>query len=88
VHVCEACGVVAVANLKKNQFYCTACKATTGIVQVGGVGPRAAAAPLLPLLVATAMLCYSPLFSWFPGVRYLQVCVPQAACELQFRPEP
>ncbi|KAK9814090.1 hypothetical protein WJX72_000515 [[Myrmecia] bisecta] len=34
VHVCEKCGLVAVANLKKNQFYCTACKNTTGIVQV------------------------------------------------------
>ena len=34
VHVCSTCGLVAVANLKKNQFYCTACKNTTGIVQV------------------------------------------------------
>lgn len=35
VHVCSTCGLIAVANLKKNQFYCTACKNTTGIVQVG-----------------------------------------------------
>ncbi|PRW61164.1 DNA-directed RNA polymerase II subunit RPB2 isoform B [Chlorella sorokiniana] len=34
VHVCSSCGLIAVANLKKNQFYCTACKNTTGIVQV------------------------------------------------------
>ena len=34
VHVCEDCGLIAVANLRKNQFYCTACKNTTGIVQV------------------------------------------------------
>ena len=34
VHTCSTCGLVAVANLKKNQFYCTACKSTTGIVQV------------------------------------------------------
>lgn len=34
VHVCSTCGLIAVANLKKNQFYCTACKNTTGIVQV------------------------------------------------------
>jgi DNA-directed RNA polymerase beta subunit len=34
VHVCEACGMTAVANLRKNQFYCPACKSTTGIVQV------------------------------------------------------
>lgn len=33
VHVCSVCGLIAVANLKKNQFYCTACKNTTGIVQ-------------------------------------------------------
>jgi DNA-directed RNA polymerase II subunit RPB2 len=34
VHICTSCGLIAVANLKKNQFYCTACKNTTGIVQV------------------------------------------------------
>lgn len=34
VHVCEECGVMAVANLRKNQFHCPACKRTTGIVQV------------------------------------------------------
>ena len=34
VHVCESCGLLAVANLKKNQFHCPACKNTTGIVQV------------------------------------------------------
>ncbi|KAL4856586.1 DNA-directed RNA polymerase II subunit RPB2 [Chlorella vulgaris] len=34
VHICSSCGLIAVANLKKNQFYCTACKNTTGIVQV------------------------------------------------------
>ncbi len=34
VHVCSQCGLIAVANLRKNQFYCTACKNTTGIVQV------------------------------------------------------
>ena len=34
VHVCETCGMIAVANLRKNQFYCPACKNTTGIVQV------------------------------------------------------
>lgn len=34
VHACEACGLFAVANLRKNQFYCPACKNTTGIVQV------------------------------------------------------
>lgn len=44
VHVCSTCGLVAVANLKKNQFYCTACKNTTGIVQVGCVCVWAAAA--------------------------------------------
>ena len=33
VHVCERCGLFAVANLKKNQFHCPACKNTTGIVQ-------------------------------------------------------
>ena len=33
VHVCTQCGLIAVANLRKNQFYCPACKNTTGIVQ-------------------------------------------------------
>ncbi|KAG7673734.1 hypothetical protein Ndes2437B_g01899 [Nannochloris sp. 'desiccata'] len=34
VHVCEKCGLIAVANLRKGSFHCQACKATTGIVQV------------------------------------------------------
>ena len=34
VHVCEKCGLIAVANLKKGQLYCLNCKRTTGIVQV------------------------------------------------------
>ena len=33
MHVCSNCGLFAVANLKKNQFHCPACKNTTGIVQ-------------------------------------------------------
>ena len=33
VHACDACGLFAVANLKKNQFYCPACKNTNGVVQ-------------------------------------------------------
>jgi DNA-directed RNA polymerase II subunit RPB2 len=39
VHVCERCGLFAVANLKKNQFHCPACKSTTGIVQARSPGP-------------------------------------------------
>jgi len=33
VHVCEQCGMIAVANLKKNQFRCPACK-NSSVVQV------------------------------------------------------
>ena len=33
VHVCEQCGMIAIANLKKNQFHCPACK-TSSVVQV------------------------------------------------------
>ena len=33
VHVCEQCGMIAVANLKKNQFHCPACK-NSAIAQV------------------------------------------------------
>ena len=33
VHVCEQCGMIAVANLKKNQFHCPACK-NSSVVQV------------------------------------------------------
>jgi len=36
VHACDACGLFAVANLKKNQFYCPACKNTNGVVQARG----------------------------------------------------
>lgn len=34
VHVCERCGLIAVANLKKNSFECRGCKNKTDIVQV------------------------------------------------------
>ncbi|KAK8934248.1 DNA-directed RNA polymerase II subunit RPB2 [Platanthera zijinensis] len=34
VHVCEKCGLVAIANLKKNSFECRGCKNKTDIVQV------------------------------------------------------
>ncbi|CAH1448500.1 unnamed protein product [Lactuca virosa] len=34
VHVCELCGLIAIANLKKNSFECRSCKNRTNIVQV------------------------------------------------------
>ncbi|KAG2290381.1 hypothetical protein Bca52824_049985 [Brassica carinata] len=34
VHVCESCGLIAIANLKKNSFECRGCKNKTDIVQV------------------------------------------------------
>ncbi|WZZ25172.1 hypothetical protein YC2023_008573 [Brassica napus] len=34
VHVCETCGLIAIANLKKNSFECRGCKNKTDIVQV------------------------------------------------------
>ncbi|XP_042502979.1 DNA-directed RNA polymerase II subunit RPB2-like isoform X2 [Macadamia integrifolia] len=34
VHVCERCGLIAFANLKKNSFECRGCKNKTDIVQV------------------------------------------------------
>ncbi|EPS65990.1 hypothetical protein M569_08783, partial [Genlisea aurea] len=34
IHVCEKCGLIAIANLKKNSFECRGCKNKTEIVQV------------------------------------------------------
>ena len=34
VHICEICGLVSVANLKKNTFDCFGCKNKTKISQV------------------------------------------------------
>ncbi|KAK4386603.1 DNA-directed RNA polymerase II subunit RPB2 [Sesamum angolense] len=34
IHVCEQCGLIAIANLKKNSFECRGCKNKTDIVQV------------------------------------------------------
>ena len=33
VHLCEECGLIAIANLKKNRFECRGCKNTTAIAQ-------------------------------------------------------
>lgn len=43
VHVCERCGLIAIANLKKNSFECRGCKNKTDIVQ--------AMIPSLPFLL-------------------------------------
>lgn len=40
VHVCERCGLIAIANLKKNSFECRGCKNKTDIVQVSLFGLR------------------------------------------------
>jgi DNA-directed RNA polymerase II subunit RPB2 len=34
VHICDRCGLFAVANLKKNSFYCTGCRDPTRISQI------------------------------------------------------
>ncbi|KAL0362388.1 UNVERIFIED_CONTAM: DNA-directed RNA polymerase II subunit RPB2 [Sesamum calycinum] len=34
VHVCENCGLIAIANLKKHCFECRGCKNKTDIVQI------------------------------------------------------
>lgn len=34
VHVCDICGLMAIANLKKNNFECRACKNKTRISQI------------------------------------------------------
>ncbi|ERN20504.1 hypothetical protein AMTR_s00068p00181030 [Amborella trichopoda] len=34
VHVCERCGLIAIADLQKNNFQCKGCKNKTDIVQV------------------------------------------------------
>ncbi|KAJ3129787.1 DNA-dependent RNA polymerase II [Nowakowskiella sp. JEL0407] len=34
IHVCDICGLMAIANLKKNQFECRACKNKTQVSQI------------------------------------------------------
>jgi hypothetical protein len=58
VHACDACGLFAVANLKKNQFYCPACKNTNGVVQARLPCPGLPARrPRVPLAAAAGRPC-------------------------------
>jgi DNA-directed RNA polymerase II subunit RPB2 len=34
IHICDICGLIAIANLKKNSFECRGCANTTAISQV------------------------------------------------------
>ena len=34
IHVCDNCGLTAIANLKRNTFECRSCKTRTGISKV------------------------------------------------------
>lgn len=34
IHVCDQCGLMAIANLKKQEFYCSVCRNSTQISQV------------------------------------------------------
>ena len=34
IHLCDYCGLIAIANLKKNTFQCRGCNNTTAISQV------------------------------------------------------
>lgn len=56
VHVCDRCGLFAVANLKKNQFHCPACKNTTGIVQVRVPSSKTVSVTNI-LILSTWQLC-------------------------------
>ena len=56
VHACEACGVFAVANLKKGTFFCPACKATTGVVAASRMTMRENLIPEIRKLSRVALL--------------------------------
>lgn len=45
IHVCDFCGLIAIANLDKNQFECKRCKNQTKVTKASLPSP-----PLLPLL--------------------------------------
>jgi DNA-directed RNA polymerase II subunit RPB2 len=34
IHVCDQCGLMAIANLKKQEFHCSVCRNSTQISQV------------------------------------------------------
>ena len=74
VHVCETCGLIAIANLKKNSFECRGCKNKTDIVQVS----------LHQIVFINDLVFNAHLSDAISSKRFSQVHIPYA-CKLLFQ---
>lgn len=77
VHVCETCGLIAIANVKKSSFECRGCKNKTDIVQVHVSNQILCKRSFISFMLTFLMAFHLNLFTGSHSI-CLQITLPRA----------